>query len=169
VRETRHSAHPANSPQAKGRVERNHGVYQDRLGKEMRVQHITTIEGANKLLGKGFSEHLNAKFAVPPADPTDAHRRAPQDVRLEDVFAIEDRRVLTNDWTIRHENHSYQVLEENRPLPKPNDNLLVRRRLDHSLAIEYKGKPLAYREIPRRKLRTASAKSKPAPSKRSPR
>lgn len=159
---------PANSPQAKGRVERNHGVYQDRLVKEMRLKHITTIEGANKLLGNGFTEHLNAKFAVPPADPTDAHRRLPQDIRLEDVFAFEDRRVLTNDWTIRHENRFYQILEENRPLPKPKDKLLVRRRLDHSLVIEYKGKPLAYREIPRRALPTTSAQPKPASSKTPP-
>lgn len=150
---------PANSPQAKGRVERNHAVYQDRFAKELRLKRVTTIEGANKLLGNGFTEQLNAKFAVQPADPTDAHRRVPREIRLEDVFAFEDRRVLTNDWTIRHENRHYQILQDNRPLPKPKDRLLVRRRLDNTLVIEYKGKPLAYRELTQTELRSAGAKT----------
>lgn len=144
---------PANSPQAKGRVERNHGVDQDRLVKELRLKRITTIDGANKLLANGYTQHLNDKFAVPAAEPTDAHRRVPKHIRLEDVFAFEDLRVLTNDWTIRHENRHYQILEDNRPLPKPKDKLLVRRRLDKTLVIEYKGKALAFRELTQRELR----------------
>lgn len=159
---------PANSPQAKGRVERNHGVDQDRLVKELRLKGITTIDGANKLLANGYTEHVNAKFAVAPADPIDAHRRLPKHTVLEEVFAFEDKRVLTNDWTIRHENTYYQILEENRPLPKPKDKLLLRRRLDGTLTIEYNGKPLAYRKIAPAELRNKNTSRKspafPAPA-----
>jgi transposase len=149
---------PANSPQAKGRVERNHGVYQDRLVKELRLKRITTIEAANKLLDNGFIEHLNTRFAVLPVDPINAHRTLTKDIKLEDIFAFEDRRVLTNDWTVRHENRYYQILEENRPLPKPKDKLLIRRRLDNTLLIEYKDKHLTYRELTPREIKRKTMK-----------
>ena len=58
----------ARSPQAKGRFERNAGVYQDRLVKGLRPEKIDTIEKAN-----AFLERLNARFAKPPIDPEDAH------------------------------------------------------------------------------------------------
>lgn len=155
----------ANSPQAKGRVERNHGVYQDRFVKELRLQRIATIDGANRLLENGFVTHLNAKFAVVPADATDAHRTVPQATALDDIFAFEDRRVLANDWTLRHDNHQYQILEDNHPLPKPKDKIVVRRRLDGVLVLEYKGKPLHYRELTQaqRRARTVKTKAGAAP------
>jgi len=56
---------PANSPQAKGRVERRHGVLQDRLVKELALRGITRIPTANRLLANGFIDGLNAKFARP--------------------------------------------------------------------------------------------------------
>ena len=60
----------ANTPQAKGRVERRHAVLQDRLVKEFRLRNIKTIENANKyILEKdGFLEQINIKFTVPAAD-----------------------------------------------------------------------------------------------------
>jgi hypothetical protein len=59
----------AHSPQAKGRVERSNGVYQDRLVKELRLPHngITTVEEADTVLAQGFSEALNARFEKEPA------------------------------------------------------------------------------------------------------
>ena len=63
----------ANSPQAKGRVERNHGVYQDRWVKELRLAGIRDIEEANQRLC-GFVERLNVKFAVKPRSLADFHR-----------------------------------------------------------------------------------------------
>jgi len=63
----------AYSPQAKGRVERSHGVYQDRLVKELRLKGIQTIEEANKRLQGGFVDNLNKKFMKSPASIADAH------------------------------------------------------------------------------------------------
>jgi len=162
---------PANSPQAKGRVERNHGVYQDRLVKEMSLKRITTIAGANKLLHNGFTDHLNAKFEREAADPADYHRPVPKGVELADVFCFEEYRVVQNDWTVRYQNRHYQILRENKPLPKPKDKVLVRLRLDGTLHLVYRGKPLAYRHdygqgtpVPGRpqKGRGAQAHCKPA-------
>ena len=56
----------AYSAPAKGRVERNHGVYQDRFVKELKLEGITTIEGANRLLIDSFIDELNEKFAKEP-------------------------------------------------------------------------------------------------------
>ena len=99
----------ADSPQAKGRVERNHGVYQDRLVKLLALEGITTVEGANRFLAQGFTDELNEKFAKPAADPTDGHRPLPRDLNLADVFCFEEPRTVMNDWCIRHENTFYQI------------------------------------------------------------
>ncbi|MGH7801285.1 MAG: ISNCY family transposase, partial [Thermodesulfobacteriota bacterium] len=53
----------AKSPQAKGRVERSNGTYQDRLVKELRLAEISDINSANKLLHGGFIDQLNQKFS----------------------------------------------------------------------------------------------------------
>jgi len=62
----------ANSPQAKGRVERVNGILQDRLTKAMRLAGIDSIEAANAWLPQFIAAH-NARFALPAADPHDAH------------------------------------------------------------------------------------------------
>src|SRR5689334_5422869 len=64
----------AHSPQAKGRVERSHGTYQDRLVKELRLAEINTIAAANELLDSGYGEQLSEKFAVAPRAKADYHR-----------------------------------------------------------------------------------------------
>jgi hypothetical protein len=68
----------ANSPQAKGRVERSHGVDQDRLIKELRLQGISTIEQANRFLETEYTPMCNRRFAVPAASSVDADRLRPE-------------------------------------------------------------------------------------------
>ena len=131
----------AHSPQAKGRVERNHGVYQDRLVKELALCGITTLAGANELLNDGFVNGLNARFAVPAADDADFHRPVPEGLNLADVFCWEEERVVQNDWTIRHANRRYQIEKTSHPLPRPKDKVVVRTRLDGSMALVYGGSP----------------------------
>lgn len=164
----------AHSPQAKGRVERNHGVYQDRLVKLLALEGIAVVAGANAFLKGGFADDLNRRFARPPADPTDAHRPLPPGLDLADVFCYEQTRTVMNDWCIRHDNRFYQILEENRPLPKPKDKVVVRTRLDGTQALLYRDTPLAYAVLespPAQKTAppaspvaaAASPKTKPAP------
>jgi transposase len=137
----------AHSPQAKGRVERSHGVYQDRLVKQLRLQGVTTVEGANKLLAEGFSQALNAKFERRPASHTDFHRRLPKKLNLGEVFCWEETRSIQNDWTIRYNNRLYQIVKENRPRPRPKEKVLVRVLLDASMQILYRGKKLKYEHV----------------------
>ena len=137
----------AHSPQAKGRVERNHGVYQDRFVKELALRRITTIDGANKALHNGFIDKLNAKFARTPASDVDFHQPLLKNLDLADVFCVEDHRTVQNDWTIRYKNRFYQITEDNRPLPKPKDKVLVRTRLDATLHLYLGDKPLNYRVL----------------------
>jgi len=139
----------AHSAQAKGRVERNHGVYQDRFVKELGLRGITTIATANKMLANGFSATLNAKFAKTPLSEQDFHRPVPSGMALEDVFCFEQMRQVSNDWVVRYDNRFYQILKSNRPRPKPRDKVVVRTRLDGTRHLLYDGHALEYRLIPK--------------------
>jgi hypothetical protein len=152
----------AYSPQAKGRVERNHGVYQDRLFHELRLQGITTIEAADALLQNGFVEQLNEKFGRPPAKPRDLHRRLPKHLDLREVFSFEEQRTVANDWTIRHENRYFQILKDNKPLPKPKEKVVVRTWLDGSIHLVYKDKKLNYKQLNAPPAKAQQPKAAPA-------
>jgi hypothetical protein len=79
---------PASSPQAKGRIERNHGTHQDRLVKKLRRQAIADLDAANAFLeGEYWGDH-NQRFARPPASPDDFHVAIPRGVRLDTVFRL---------------------------------------------------------------------------------
>jgi len=157
----------AHSPQAKGRVERSHGVYQDRFLKELRLCRITTIEDANRLLQEGFCDALNAKFAQPPRERADYHRRLSKGMDLAEIFVHEETRRVSNDWTFSYRNRAYQIHSDNRPLPKPKDEIIVRTRLDGTVAIVYRNKVLNYSEIekptPKANKHTARVQQAPKP------
>lgn len=136
----------ADSPQAKGRVERNHAVYQDRLVKEFRLEDVSTIDGANRLLASGFIESLNARFAKAPADPLDWHRRVGRDTYLEAIFSFEDTRVVACDFTIRYQGRRFQITKQN-PLPRPKDKITVQRRLDGAVHLICQGRYLEFVEL----------------------
>jgi transposase len=136
----------AYSPQAKGRVERNHGVYQDRFVHELRLRGITTIEGANALLEE-FVPQLNEKFARPALKARDLHRRLPKNLDLRDVFCVEECRTVANDWTVRHDNRFFQIHKDNKWLPKPKQKVLVRTWLDGSVHLVFKNRKLKYEQL----------------------
>lgn len=137
----------ANSPQAKGRVERKHGVYQDRLFHELRLRRITTIEAANQLLQQEFDEQLNQKFARAPRSSLDFHRPLPKNTDLRDIFCYEETRVLANDWTISYQRQLLQILKLNHPLPKPKSKITVRIWRDGSIHLLWKEKPLVFQTV----------------------
>jgi hypothetical protein len=93
----------ANSPQAKGRVERHHGTHQDRLVKKMRRLGIADYVVANRYLAENYLPAHNARFGVPPADPVDLHQSLPRKLDLNTVFCLEHRRTVGNDWVVRFE------------------------------------------------------------------
>lgn len=140
----------AYSPQAKGRVERKHGVYQDRFQKELALLGVKTIPEANAVLANGFVKDLNRRFAVPPADPVDAHRRVPKGLNLDQVFCFEVSRTVQNDFTVRYENRWYQIGRKNRPLPRPRTRILMRIQLDGTVTLWWGDRPLAFEPLAQR-------------------
>jgi transposase len=121
----------ARSPQAKGRVERNHGVYQDRFVKELRLAGIGEIDEANTFLCESYHDTLNTKFAKPPIDPDDAHVQLLPDQRLENILCFEERRVVGQDYVVQFERRLLQIQRQNRVrLPAPGTQVIVRKWLD---------------------------------------
>src|SRR5260370_39230867 len=82
----------ANSPQAKGRVERNHGTHQDRLVKKLRRLRIADASAANAFLERTYLPEHNARFAQAPASTDDFHRRTPGRAGLDPVFQLQETR-----------------------------------------------------------------------------
>jgi transposase len=137
---------PANSPQAKGRVERNHGLDQDRLVKELRLAGISTIGEANLFLEKTYLPNINGKFSRPAADPADAHVPLGA-VDLREILCFEYERTVTNDYVVRFECRLFQICKTNKTFPRPHDKVTVRIRLEGSLSILWNGKALLIEEL----------------------
>jgi hypothetical protein len=160
----------ARSPQAKGRVERKHAVYQDRFVKELRLQSIDTIEGANELLRNGFDEGLNRKFARQPQNETDFHRPVSPELELSEIFCFEKTAAVANDWTLCCQKCFYQILKRNEPMPRPRQKVTVRRLLDGTIQLLYRDKKLRFKQIaaPEAPLRYSkpAAPRKPRPKKK---
>ncbi len=90
----------ARSPQAKGRVERLWGTFQDRLVTELRIAGVCDRDAANRHLGR-FVARFNKRFPVPPLNDQPAWRPLPEGVRLDHVCALKYRRVVAPDGTVR--------------------------------------------------------------------
>jgi len=124
----------ARSPQAKGRVERNHGVYQDRFVKELRLAGIDEMEEANAFLRESYLDSLNAKFAKSPIDPVDAHVQLLPGQRLENILCFEERRVVAEDYVVQFERRLLQIRRQKRGrLLTPGTQVIVCRWLDESV------------------------------------
>jgi transposase len=136
----------ANSPQAKGRVERGNGTHQDRLIKKMGRSKIRTHEAANEFLQQQYLSEHNARFAREPAAPQDYHRKAPAARELEQVFCLETERSISNDWVVRYENRYFQ-LERSSDYPPRQAKVRVREWEDGRVEIRYQGKARAHHEI----------------------
>jgi helix-turn-helix protein len=147
----------ARSPQAKGRIERSNGTYQNRLVKELRLKGISDLQDANKLLYQtDFQDKLNRKFAVAPRDPVDYHRSA-KGYDLPSIFCIQQQRSISKDWIVRFDNNYYQLKRMTRYGPA-SGKVKVKRYLNGELHFVYRGKDMAFQLLTERP--TASPKKK---------
>lgn len=135
----------ANSPQAKGRVERNHGTNQDRLEKEMRLRGISTIEAGNKFLEEVYIPDFNKRFVVEPAGTQDAHRPL-NGIDLDNIFCIKEKRVVQNDGIVQFEKRIFQ-LTKNRIYAQPKSSIFVHQHLDGAITLWAKNVQLGYEEL----------------------
>jgi len=133
----------ANSPQAKGRIEKCNGTLQDRLVKEMRLHNISTMKQANIFL-PSFLEKFNKRFAVVPKEPHNAHRALLSNHNLEDIFVIKEFRYLSKNLTLQYQNTIYQIKTERESYAMRNAKVILHEKKDGSIKIYYKGKKLLF-------------------------
>lgn len=145
----------ANSPQAKGRVERLFGTLQDRLIKELRLQNISTVESANIFLEKTFIPRFNIRFSIEPRNKTNLHQELNQKgiKRLSGIFSRQTKRTVLNDFTFSFNNQWYQLTGEQPATVCKKDTVIVEERLDKTIHIRLRGKYLNYRILPIRPVR----------------
>ena len=98
----------ANSPQAKGRVERVNQTLQDRLVKKLRLRNISTIQEANQYIPK-FMREFNAQFSVQPKSTVNMHRPLETAENLDRIFVQKHARILSRTLSISYGNRTYQV------------------------------------------------------------
>jgi transposase len=137
----------ASTPQAKGRVERVHGVHQDRLIKKLRRQGIGSYEAANRYLEEQYLAEHNRHFAREAAEPEDYHRRKPPARELRQIFRLETERAIGNDWVIRHHGRYLQLQPERKHRRSSKSKALVCEWEDGSMAIYYQGEKMAFTEL----------------------
>ncbi len=138
----------ASSPQAKGRVERSHGTFQDRLVKKLRLKGIRTLQGANRYLRQHYLPDHNRRFSRAPASAEDYHRAAPSKAELDAIFRMEQERVISNDWVVQYEGRCLQIERESRYAPA-GGTVVVSEGRDGDLQIWYRDRQVNWHEIPR--------------------
>ena len=142
----------ANSPEAKGRVERLFGTLQDRMVKEMRLADVKKRDEANRFVCEKYLPDHNAKFNVLAKNTNDAHRPLSDDLRvkLPSIFSIQSRRRVNNDYTIQFKTRWYQLEAAQKTSVYKRDEVIVEERLDGTVHIRLKAVYLEYRELPDR-------------------
>jgi hypothetical protein len=135
------------SPQAKGRIERLWGTFQDRLVSELRLAGATTLEEANQFLWQ-FLPRYNARFAVPPSQPGSAYRPSAEGLDLAGVLCFKHQRTVAKDNTVRLGPDTLQLLPGPGRASYARARVEVQERLDGSLAVCFQGNLIASRPAP---------------------
>jgi transposase len=137
---------PASSPQAKGRIERNHGTHQDRLVKKLRRHGIAGVDAANAFLEAEYWADHNRRFAQAPASADDFHVAVPRGVRLDQVFRLEETRTVSNDWVVRYDNRYLQI-ERQSHRPPARSTVTVYEAPTGQLEIRYRDRVMRWTEV----------------------
>ena len=145
----------AYSPQAKGRVERVFGTFQDRVVKEMRLAGVTNITEGNAFLD-GYLPEYNRKYAKEAAQKADFHRPVVDKRALDTILSIKTDRALRNDFTIAHNKKLYQIKSNIRA-----KKVTVEERTDGTMRIIHNGQQLKYQEIVARPIQGKRLAKKP--------
>jgi transposase len=132
----------AQSPQAKGRVERLWGTLQDRLVKALRKAGANDLESANRVL-KTFLPKFNQRFQVEPADSQTAYVPWPKSLRTKDFFCFKFGRTVSNDNTLPFNGHRLQIPPGPHNTTFAHKRVEVRQHLDGRLEVRFQDKRLA--------------------------
>jgi transposase len=155
----------ANSPQAKGRVERSFLTAQDRLVKQLRLAKISTMEAANRFLENEYWPEWNEAFARPLQDFPNQHRPLSEGQDLAAILCHAEDRVIQNDYTFSFAGQRYQILREQVQAGMRRERLRVELRLDGELKARYQGRYLAIEQCGARVVAPSAAASRKPPKK----
>ena len=133
----------ANSPQAKGRVERVIQTLQDRLPKEMRLRGLSTLADGNAYLPQ-FLTDLNQRFAVEPRSSVDAHRPLTPKDDLTHILTWQETRTLSKNLTLQFQKTVYQIQTQRPSYALRNAQVTVCVNAQDEITILYNGKTLPY-------------------------
>jgi transposase len=133
----------ANTPQAKGRVERANKTLQDRLVREMRLRGINNMQQGNAYLPE-FMADFNARFAVPPRSSLDAHRPLQENQNLDQILAWQETRSLTKNLTLQFKKIVYQIQTERPAYALRKVEVTICQDHQGKVIILYKGDQLSY-------------------------
>jgi transposase len=133
----------ANTPQAKGRVERANQTLQDRLVKEMRLRGISTMRQGNDYLPE-FIADFNARFAVQPRSSLDAHRPLSTHQILDRILTWQETRTISKSLTIQFKKMVYQICTDRPAYALHNARVMICKDAQGKVSILYKDTPLEY-------------------------
>ena len=131
------------SPQAKGRIERLWGTFQDRLVSELRLAGICTLEDANQFL-ESYLPSYNASFALAPAETESAYRPLPAKLDLNVIFSFQYGRIVANDNTVRVGASQMQIPANSERSSYAKTKILFCMGIDGSTFILHNGRRIAY-------------------------
>ena len=137
----------AHSPEAKGRIERANGTFQDRLVAELRLANACTLEEADTILHE-FLPRFNERFSVPATQPELSYRQADPGLDVNGVLCFKERRRVAKDNTIRYHGQTLQLFPGPERTSYARAHVEVQKRLDGRLLVYYQGKILTPGEAP---------------------
>jgi len=137
----------AHSPEAKGRVERANGTFQDRLVSELRLSGASTLTEANLVLWN-FLPRFNERFGVPAAQPGQAYRPISLEMDLEGILCFKERRRVARDNTVQYRQRNLQLFPDADKLSYAGAQVEIQERLDGRILACYKGKILTPQDAP---------------------
>lgn len=137
----------AHSPEAKGRVERANGTFQDRLVSELRLTGATNITEANLALWD-FLPRFNQRFGVPATQPGQAYRPISLELDIEGILCVKERRRVTRDNTVQYRQRNLQLFPDADKISYAGAYVEIQERLDGQILACYKGKILTPQDAP---------------------
>ena len=124
----------AQSPQAKGRIERLWGVLQDRLCSELRLAQACDLDAANAVLRR-FVADYNRRFARTPRDAAKAWRPAPEN--LERICSFLHQRIVSNDNVVQWDGRRLQIHPQPRRYSFAGAKIQICHALDGHVSLYY--------------------------------
>ena len=137
----------AHSPEAKGRVERANGTFQDRLVAELRLAGVRTLTDANQVLAD-FLLRFNQRFGVPADQPELAYRSVDPELDLGSVLCIKELRRVAKDNTVQYHGRTLQLYPSTERPSYAGARVEVQERLDGRLLIRHRSQILTPQEAP---------------------